>query len=127
MSWPSALFFSGWLVCLLFAVSKAPEWSWTSKRVFGLVAVAALLGIAWLYAERRVVHPFVDLKVLVHQGIWTSNLSAFLLGCGMYSGFVLIPQFAQAPPSSGYGFGLWLRRRGCSSYRGAAQCWYPAR
>lgn len=112
MSWPSALFFSGWLVCLLFAVSKAPEWGWTSKQVFGLVAVAALLGIAWLYAERRAVHPFVDLKVLAHQGIWTSNLSAFLLGCGMYSGFVLIPQFAQAPPSSGYGFGLSVTTSG---------------
>ena len=31
--------------------------------------------------------------------------AAFLLGAGMYSSFIVIPQFAQLPRSTGFGFG----------------------
>ena len=31
------------------------------------------------------------------RGVWTTNLVGFLIGAGMYSAFVLIPQFVQAP------------------------------
>jgi MFS family permease len=39
------------------------------------------------------------------RGVWTTNLTAFLLGAGMYSAFIVIPQFAQLPKSTGFGFG----------------------
>jgi MFS family permease len=39
------------------------------------------------------------------RGIWTTNLTAFLLGAGMYSSFIVLPQFAQLPTSTGFGFG----------------------
>ena len=31
--------------------------------------------------------------------------AAFLLGAGMYSSFIILPQFAQLPTSTGFGFG----------------------
>src|SRR5204863_4088111 len=34
------------------------------------------------------------------------NLAAFLLGGGMYSSFIVFPQFAQLPKSTGFGFGV---------------------
>ena len=34
------------------------------------------------------------------------NLTGFLIGIAMFGSFLLIPQFAQTPESSGYGFGL---------------------
>jgi len=37
--------------------------------------------------------------------VWTTNLAAFLLGAGMYSSFIVLPQFAQLPKSTGFGFG----------------------
>jgi MFS family permease len=39
------------------------------------------------------------------RGVWTTNLVAFLLGGGMYASFIVIPQFAQLPASTGFGFG----------------------
>ena len=39
------------------------------------------------------------------RGVWTTNLVGLLLGVGMYSAFVLIPQFVETSTSSGYGFG----------------------
>lgn len=39
------------------------------------------------------------------RGVWTTNLAAFLLGAGMYSSFIVFPQFAQLPKSTGFGFG----------------------
>jgi MFS family permease len=39
------------------------------------------------------------------RGVWTTNVAAFLLGAGMYSSFIVFPQFAQLPKSTGFGFG----------------------
>ncbi len=39
------------------------------------------------------------------RGVWTTNAAAFLLGAGMYSSFIVLPQIAQLPKSTGFGFG----------------------
>ena len=39
------------------------------------------------------------------RGVWTTNVAAFLLGAGMYASFIVFPQFAQLPTSTGFGFG----------------------
>jgi MFS family permease len=46
------------------------------------------------------------------RGVWTTNLAGFLIGFGLYSAFVLIPQFVQTPPSNGYGFGSSVTQSG---------------
>lgn len=37
--------------------------------------------------------------------IWTTNTVAFMVGVAQFAGFVLIPQYVQEPPSTGFGFG----------------------
>jgi MFS family permease len=49
--------------------------------------------------------PLVDMTMMRIRGVWTTNLVAFLLGAGMYSSFIVFPQFAQLPKSTGFGFG----------------------
>jgi MFS family permease len=39
------------------------------------------------------------------RGVWTTNLAAFLLGAGLYASFIVYPEFAQLPTSTGFGFG----------------------
>ena len=39
------------------------------------------------------------------RGVWTTNAAAFLLGAGLYASFIVFPQFAQLPKSTGFGFG----------------------
>ena len=112
VNWTGAVLLSLWLICLLVAISEAPSWGWLSARTLGLLAAAALLALAWVRAEARSTSPLVDMRMMRLRGVWTTNLAGFLLGVGMYSAFVLIPQFVQAPTSSGYGFGSSVTQAG---------------
>jgi len=55
--------------------------------------------------EARTVDPLIDLAVLRRPAVATTNLTAFMVGLAMFASFLLIPQFAQAPELTGYGFG----------------------
>ena len=50
-------------------------------------------------------NPLIDMAMMRIRGVWTTNLAAFLLGAGMYASFIVFPQFAQLPKSTGFGFG----------------------
>ena len=53
VDWLGAVLLSLWLVCLLLAISEAPQWGWTSARTIGLLAVAAVAGAVWVVIEAR--------------------------------------------------------------------------
>ena len=55
-------------------------------------------------AELRSREPLVDMRMMAIRGVWTTNTVAFLIGVGMYSSFILLPEFVQEPASTGYGF-----------------------
>jgi MFS family permease len=52
----------------------------------------------------RANEPLVDMAMMRIRGVWTVNAAAFLVGAGMYSSFILIPEFAETPRAAGYGF-----------------------
>ncbi|MFL5884485.1 MAG: MFS transporter [Thermoleophilaceae bacterium] len=104
VNWTGGALLSAWLVAVLVAVSQGPTWGWGSARTLGLFAAGALLCVAWVRVEARSREPLVDMRMMRLRGVWTVNLTAFLLGAGMYCSFVLIPQFVEAPASAGYGF-----------------------
>jgi MFS family permease len=112
VNWTGAILLSLWLVCLLVAISEAPTWGWLSSRTIGLLVAAVVVAIVWVYAENRSRSPLVDMKMMRLRGVWTTNLAGLLLGFGMYSSFVLIPQFVQAPTETGYGFGSSVTQAG---------------
>ena len=64
-----------------------------------------LLIVAWVREELRSREPLVDMRMMAIRGVWTTNTVAFLIGVGMYSSFILLPEFVQEPASTGYGFG----------------------
>jgi MFS family permease len=111
VGWSAAPLLAGWLVCLLVAVSEGPTWGWSGLRVLGLFALAGLLLIGWVLAERRARIPLVDLGMLRIRGVWTTNAAAVLIGWGMYSAFVLIPEYVEAPVRAG-GFGASVATAG---------------
>ena len=107
-----AVLLSGWLVALLVGVSQSSSWGWTSARVLGLFALAGALLIAWVVVETRVQLPLVDMRMMRIRGVWTTNLSSLLFGFGMFSAFILVPQFVEMPTSTGYGFGASVTQAG---------------
>ena len=66
----------------------------------------------WVLFEQRVRQPLVDIDLLRLRGVWTTNLTGFLIGFGMFGSFILIPQFVQMPEASGYGFGVGVTGAG---------------
>ncbi|MBV8598504.1 MAG: MFS transporter [Actinobacteria bacterium] len=100
-----AVLLSGWLVALLVAVSEGPTWGWLSVRTLALTALALVLLAAWVAAESRSAAPLVDMRMMRLRPVWTTNLAALVLGFGMYSSFVFVPEFVELPKSTGFGFG----------------------
>jgi EmrB/QacA subfamily drug resistance transporter len=90
---------------VLLAITETSTWGWTSPKTLGLLAVGLLVIGAWVREELRSREPLVDMRMMAIRGVWTTNTVAFLIGVGMYSSFILIPELVQEPTSTGYGFG----------------------
>jgi EmrB/QacA subfamily drug resistance transporter len=112
VNWLSAALMSTGLVMLLVTITQASEWGWLSTRTLGGIASGALVLAAWVRNEMRSSEPLVDMRMMRIHGVWTTNLVAFLVGVGMYSSFILLPQFVQEPTSTGYGFGATVLAAG---------------
>ena len=107
-----ALLLSGWLVALLVPISEGASWGWTSTKTLVLFGVAVVLIPIWAWAESRSGAPVVDMRMMRLRGVWTTNLAALVFGFGMYSSFVLVPEFVELPSSTGFGFGASVTKAG---------------
>jgi predicted MFS family arabinose efflux permease len=99
---------AGALAALLLGVSDGESWGWESARIVGLFAASIVLFAVWAWHELRTDAPLIDLRLLSHRAVLTANVAALLLGGAMYVGFSVINRLAQAPESTGYGFGASL-------------------
>lgn len=105
IDWTGALLLSGALALLLLGVTQAPQLGWGSPANVALLAGGAGLLAAWVVVEQRVDQPLIQLSVLRHRAVLATNVTGLLTGLAMFSGFLLIPQIALAPESTGYGLG----------------------
>jgi EmrB/QacA subfamily drug resistance transporter len=112
IDWGGAALLSVWLVLLLLGITQIGEWGWGDGRVIGMIAAALAMLVVWVRFESRVAEPLVDMGMMRIRGVWTVNAAAFLVGAGMYSSFILFPEFTEAPTSSGYGFGASVTEAG---------------
>lgn len=95
----------GGLVCLILGINRGPSWGWGSSTVLGLFAAALVLLAGWVFVEQKVSEPLVDMRMMRKPVVLGTNLTAFIIGAGMYGAFVLVIQFVQTPSRVGYGFG----------------------
>jgi EmrB/QacA subfamily drug resistance transporter len=112
IDWLGALLLSAWLVLLLLGITQTSEWGWGDDRVIALLAAAAVVLVLWVRVEARRREPLVDMAMMRVRSVWTVNAAAFLVGAGMYSSFILIPEFTEMPASTGYGFGSGVTQAG---------------
>jgi EmrB/QacA subfamily drug resistance transporter len=105
VNWLAAALMTVGISCVLIAISETTVWGWGGAKTIGLFAVGVAVCIAWIAVEVRSREPLVDMALMRVRGVWTTNLAAFLLGAGMYASFIVFPQFAQLPKSTGFGFG----------------------
>ena len=103
---PGAALLGVGLALPLIAISRANDWGWGSARTLVLIAAGvAVLGV-WTVVERRTEQPLADIPTLLKPPVLMTNIATLLVGFGMFGSFLLIPQLAELPKSTGFGFGL---------------------
>ena len=112
IDWLGALLLCAWLVLLLLGITQSSEWGWGDPRVIAMIAAALVVLVLWIRVEAGRREPLVDMAMMRIRGVWTVNAAAFLVGAGMYSSFILIPEFTEMPASTGYGFGSSVTQAG---------------
>jgi EmrB/QacA subfamily drug resistance transporter len=105
VNWLAAALMTVGLSAVLLAISETTTWGWASAKTLGLLLVGAGFVLAWIGVEVRSREPLIDMTMMRVRGVWTTNAAAFLLGAGLYASFIVFPQFAQLPKSTGFGFG----------------------
>jgi EmrB/QacA subfamily drug resistance transporter len=105
INWLAGALMTIGISAVLLAISQTTEWGWASAKTVGLVLVGFAFIAAWIAVEVRSENPLVDMAMMRIRGVWTTNAAAFLLGAGLYASFIVFPQFAQLPTSTGFGFG----------------------
>jgi MFS family permease len=105
VNWLAAALMSIGICLILIAIAQTTVWGWLSVQTIGLFLIGVVFCVLWVQVELRSRQPLIDMAMMRIRGVWTTNLAAFLLGAGMYSSFIIFPQFAQLPTSTGFGFG----------------------
>ena len=112
IDWAGSALLSAWLVLVLLGISQASDWGWADPRTLGLIGAGLVVLAIWVRFEERVREPLVDMVMMRVRGVWTVNAAAFLVGAGMYSSFILVPEFTETPASTGYGYGSSVTEAG---------------
>jgi MFS family permease len=112
IDWAGAALLSTWLTLLLLAITQGSHTGWTSAEVLGLAAAALALAACWVAFEGRSRAPLVDMRMMRARPVWTTNVASVLVGYGMFSSFVLVPQFVETPAHAGFGFGASVTTAG---------------
>jgi EmrB/QacA subfamily drug resistance transporter len=112
IDWGGAVLMSVGLSAVLLAVSQGNSWGWESAGVLGLIAFGAIVLVVWTRFELRVPQPLVDMRMMQLRGVWTTNVTALMVGFGMFGSFLLVPQFVEMPPAAGFGFGASVTQAG---------------
>lgn len=104
----AALAFTG-LFAVSLALSRAHAWGWTSARTLGAIAYALCAIPAFVWLERRVKAPMLDLKLFKSRLFAFSVLAATVFFCAMYCVVFTVPLAAQtALGDNGFQAGLLL-------------------
>jgi MFS family permease len=112
INWAGTALMSTGLAAVLIAVSETASWHWLSAKTIGLIVTGVVLLALWVRSESRSDHPLVDMRMMRIRGVWTTNAVALLLGFGMYSSFIVLPQYVETPTDAGNGFGSSVTQAG---------------
>ncbi|MBZ5576528.1 MAG: MFS transporter [Acidobacteriia bacterium] len=95
IDWAGVVSLIGCMVPLLLALTWTTDYGWGSARVESLLAMAAVMLAAFLYAEAKAIEPLIPLSLFRDPVVSVSSLAVFLLGMGMFTLIIYLPLFMQ--------------------------------
>ncbi len=84
------------LASLCYGLIEGPKLGWTDPVVLGLFAVAAVTLVAFIFWERKVAEPIMDLRLFRSPAFSAGNAAGAILMFGMLGMFFLLPVYLQA-------------------------------
>lgn len=106
IDWLGGIGLGAWLVALLLGITWGQDYGWSNARTVFTLAVALVCGVAWIVQQKRNPYRLMafdrsDVRQMLsgYLGQWA------VVTCGV-TVYTFVPLILQAPPESGYGFGL---------------------
>lgn len=92
---------AGLLVVVIVALVLVATWagtkySWHSPITLGLLALAAVTGVAFYLTERRAREPVLPLEIFRSANFTLITVIGFLVGCALFAALTFLPVFVQA-------------------------------
>jgi EmrB/QacA subfamily drug resistance transporter len=96
IDYPGIAAISVGLVSLLIALDQVADWGWGDPRVIVLLAVAAVLILAFIPIERRAdLHALVPREVMRNRSFTASCVAILFMSATFFAALLYLPQFMQ--------------------------------
>jgi EmrB/QacA subfamily drug resistance transporter len=83
------------LFALTYGLIEANSYGWTSSRILGAFAVAAIAGVAFILLERHQAEPMLDLSLFENRTYVGANLVVLLVALAMFGVFFFVSLYMQ--------------------------------
>jgi EmrB/QacA subfamily drug resistance transporter len=96
IDYPGIAALSVGLVSLLIALDQAADWGWSDPRVVALLALAAILIVAFVPIERRAgQHALVPREVMRNRSFTASCVAILFMSATFFASLLYLPQFME--------------------------------
>jgi EmrB/QacA subfamily drug resistance transporter len=92
---PGAVLVTGGLVTLVYGITQANNYGWTSATTLGIFAAAAVLLAAFVGWESRTAEPLVPFSIFRLRTLTAANISGLILGTATFSMFLMLTLYMQ--------------------------------
>jgi EmrB/QacA subfamily drug resistance transporter len=93
---PGFLTLTSGLFALVIGLFRGTDWGWSSGRVIGLFAAAAVLLISFAFIELRRSAPMLDFRLFKVPTFTGAQITAFVIASGMFAQFLFLPLYLEA-------------------------------
>jgi EmrB/QacA subfamily drug resistance transporter len=95
IDWAGCILLAAGLVPMLLAFSLTSDHKWTDPEVMGLLAIAAVVLVAFFFWERRAAQPVVPFDLFRNNVFGVSVAIAFFSALGMFGTILFVPLLYQ--------------------------------
>jgi EmrB/QacA subfamily drug resistance transporter len=92
---PGAVFVTGGLVTLVYAITQANNYGWGSAATIGLFAGALVLLAAFIAWELRTAEPLMRFGILRLRTVTGANVAGLILGTALFAMFLMLTLYMQ--------------------------------
>jgi EmrB/QacA subfamily drug resistance transporter len=92
---PGAASITGGLMLLVYAMTRAVQHGWGTSETIGLLALSAVLIVAFVVIELRSTAPLLPMRMFRLRTLSGCNLAGLLLGAAVFSQFFLLTLYMQ--------------------------------